>query len=204
MAGIGKSRVSVMVTPLTGDALKKALPALASLRIKVFHEWPYLYDGSLEYEQKYLDKFSKSDRSIIVAAKDGDTIIGAATASPLLGHADSFARPFADKGFAPEKVFYFGESVLLPEYRGQGIGHKFFDAREQHARGFGDYEFASFCAVVRSPTDPRKPKESRTLDDFWGKRGFSRVPGLITTFAWKESGSDHDVENKMQFWVKKL
>lgn len=196
--------MTVTVSALTDNALVAALPALAELRIKVFHEWPYLYDGSLEYEKKYLDKFAHSERALIVAAKDGDKIIGVATASPLLGHADAFARPFADKGFPPEKVFYFGESVLLPEYRGQGIGHAFFDAREKHARGFGDYEFASFCAVVRSPTDPRKPKESRTLDDFWGKRGFSRVPGLVTTFAWKEVGSSTDVENKMQFWVKKL
>jgi hypothetical protein len=32
------------------------------------------------------------------------------------------------------RVFYFGESMLLPRCRGRGIGHAFFGHREAHAR----------------------------------------------------------------------
>ena len=76
--------MSVRVAPLTGAAMAGALPALARLRIAVFRDWPYLYDGTLAYEQGYLDKFSRSPGAVIVAAYDGEQIVGAATASPML------------------------------------------------------------------------------------------------------------------------
>ena len=44
--------MSITVLPLTGAALDPMLPAIARLRIEVFRAWPYLYDGSAEYEQR--------------------------------------------------------------------------------------------------------------------------------------------------------
>ena len=44
---------------------------------------------------------------------------------------------FVARGIEVARLFYFGESVLLPEYRGQGVGHAFFDHREAQARGVG-------------------------------------------------------------------
>jgi GNAT superfamily N-acetyltransferase len=130
--------------------------------------------------------------------------VGASTASPLLGHADEFAKPFAEQGYDPSTIFYFGESVLLPEYRGRGLGHAFFEARETHARASGDYNLASFCAVVRDKSDPRAPANYQSLDIFWKKRGFTKQEGLTTSFSWKEIGLKEDIHHPMQFWVKKL
>ena len=39
---------------LSGPALEPWLDALGALRIRVFREYPYLYDGTLEYEREYL------------------------------------------------------------------------------------------------------------------------------------------------------
>lgn len=193
------------VTPLTGAELQGALPALADLRIRVFRQWPYLYDGSLAYEEKYLAKFAAAPDALVVVAKNeaGD-IIGASTASPLLGHADAFARPFADHGYDPARVFYFGESVLLPDYRGHGIGHRFFDARETHASASGAFDIAAFCAVIRNEDDPRKPAGYTALDPFWIKRGFHKKDGMTTTLGWKEPGTDGETGHTMQFWIKTL
>ena len=115
----------VRVVSLTGAALQTALPDLARLRITVFRKWPYLYDGALAYEERYLARFAATERSVIVAAFDGETIIGAATASPIGGHVPEFSAPLEMAGLPVDRIFYFGESVLLPEYRGQGIGHAF-------------------------------------------------------------------------------
>ena len=47
------------------------LPDLARLRITVFRDWPYLYDGTLDYEQEYLAKFAAAKGAVCVIARDG-------------------------------------------------------------------------------------------------------------------------------------
>jgi hypothetical protein len=52
--------MSIEVRALTGDDITSVLPDLARLRITVFRDWPYLYDGSLAYEEQYLAKLAKA------------------------------------------------------------------------------------------------------------------------------------------------
>ncbi len=199
---------SVRIEALTGARLAAAIPDVARLRIAVFREWPYLYAGTLEYERDYLADFSRAGDALIVAAYDGSAVIGAATAAPLSGHSAAFAPVLAAGGYDPDRVFYFGESVLLPSYRGRGIGHAFFDHREAHARTCvapaGRYAFAAFCAVIRDANDPRAPAGYRPLDQFWRKRGFAPVPGMVGSYDWQEPGASAETSHPMQFWVKQV
>jgi GNAT superfamily N-acetyltransferase len=196
--------MSIRVEPLTGDALRRALPDLARLRITVFRDWPYLYDGTLDYERAYIEKFSASEGAVIVAAFDGEAIVGAATASPMVGHADAFAEPFRARGYDIARIFYFGESVLLSAYRGRGIGHAFFNHREAHARAVGGFGHATFCGVVRPDTHPARPSGYVPLDAFWTKRGYARVEGLVGSFDWLDLGDTEKTAKPMQFWMKAL
>ncbi|MFP5511018.1 MAG: GNAT family N-acetyltransferase, partial [Alphaproteobacteria bacterium] len=41
----------IRVAALTGAGLEAALDDVARLRIAVFRDWPYLYDGDLAYER---------------------------------------------------------------------------------------------------------------------------------------------------------
>ncbi len=200
--------MSFVIETLTGEALQRALPDLARLRIEVFREWPYLYDGSMEYEQRYLADFARHESSIIVAARADHKIIGAATATPLRGHIESFVPLFENHGYDPDRVFYFGESVLSREYRGRGIGHAFFDWREEHARNCrgpkGPYEYTAFCAVIRPPDHPLKPAHYRPLDPFWTRRGYRIVEGMIGKLSWKDIDQPEETEKPMQFWIRPL
>lgn len=195
--------MSVSVRPLAGAELQAALGDLAALRIAVFAAFPYLYAGSADYEQEYLAEFTASPDAVLVAAFDGARIVGAATASPLLHQDDTIRTPFERGGIDPASVFYFGESVLLGDYRGQGIGHAFFDSREAAARGWGA-RLASFCAVIRPPDHPARPQDYTPLDAFWGKRGYAPVPGLTGAFSWQEHGEAGESPKPMQFWMRAL
>lgn len=200
--------MSLRVESLTGDRIAGVLADVARLRIAVFREWPYLYAGSLGYEREYLAEFSREPDAVVVAAFDGDEIVGAATAAPLGGHSAGFVPLFASRGIDPARVFYLGESVLMPRWRGHGLGHRFFDAREAHARACRSngmaYLHAAFCGVVRAADDPRRPAGYRPLDAFWMKRGYAKVEGLVGNYDWQEIGADRESAHPMQFWTRSL
>jgi len=193
----------IAVERLTGAALEAALPDVARLRIAVFRAYPYLYDGDAEYEERYLQVYRDSDAAILVGAYDGDTLVGAATGTPMEDHAADFGAALAECGVPLERIFYCAESVLLPAYRGRGIGHRFFDLREDHARALGRTHTA-FCGVVRPEDHPARPAEYRPLDAFWRKRGYAPVEGAIAHFRWKELGEAEESDHALQFWMRAL
>lgn len=190
------------VRRLTGSALDAALEDVAALRIAVFRDWPYIYEGSLEYERAYLASYH-SPGAAVVGAFDGARLVGAATGTPLEDHADDFAAPFAATGLALADVFYCAESVLLPDYRGQGLGHAFFDQREAHARDLGR-RFSAFCSVVRPADHPLRPADYRPLDGFWRGRGYEPMPGVVARFRWTDLGAAEQTEKPLQFWGRAL
>lgn len=193
--------MTLTVGILRGAERAAALSNLAQLRIAVFRAYPYLYDGTVADETAYLADFFGSDEAVLVAARDGEAIIGAATASPMRDQGEDFRGRFAEAGFDPETLFYFGESVLLPEYRGRGIGHAFFDAREQAARDNGA-NGAAFASVMRPADHPARPAEYRPLDPFWRARGYAPVDGLTVAMDWKEVGEDASSSKALQVWIR--
>lgn len=194
---------AIRVETLTGEALAARIDALAALRIAVFRAFPYLYDGDAAYERDYLRAYAESAGAVVIGAFDGDRLVGAATAAPMEDHADAFAAPFEARGHDLTDILYFGESVLLPDYRGHGIGHAFFDGREAHARALGRH-YATFCAVIRPPDHPLRPADYAPLDPFWQKRGYAPLDGVTTGFSWKDIGEPEETEKQMQFWMKGL
>ena len=114
-----------------------------------------------------------------------------------------FRSTFEDHGIDTATLFYFGESVLLPRYRGHGIGHAFFDHREGAARRAGA-EAATFASVIRPPDHPARPEAYRPLDEFWRRRGYAPVEGLTTQLAWKEHGEVGESPKPMQYWMRSL
>ena len=191
------------VRSLTGPELDAALDDVARLRIEVFRDWPYLYDGDLAYERDYLAAYRESAGAVVIGAFDGATLVGAATGSPLTDHAEDFARAFDGTGLLLDDIFYCAESVLLPGYRGQGIGHRFFDLREDHARAKG-FTRSAFCAVQRPDDHPLRPEGYRPLDPFWRGRGYAPLPGVVAEFSWTDVDRDAETTKPLQFWCRSL
>jgi GNAT superfamily N-acetyltransferase len=192
------------VKSVTGDGIYAVLPDLARLRIAVFRDWPYLYDGTLEYEEKYLKTFAAAKGAVVIAAYDGADMVGASTAAPMIEHADEFGEPFKAAGFDISKIFYCGESVLLKSHRGYGLGHAFFDGREAQAKALGGFTHSTFCRVIRPDDHPLKPLDYAPLDSFWRKRGYHPVDGIVATYDWKDVDQDEETTHRMQFWMKEL
>lgn len=189
------------IEAVSGRAILPWLDDLAALRIRVFREFPYLYDGSLAYERGYLADYAESERGLIVLALAGNQVVGCSTGLPLTEAAIEFRQPFVDAGPDPAEVFYFGESVLDAGFRGQGLGHRFFDEREAHAGRLG-LKTTAFCAVLRPSDHPLRPTDYRPLDGFWTRRGYFRQPELLASLAWKDLDQADETVKQLVFWLK--
>lgn len=194
--------MEVEIQILRGDEVAACLPDAARLRISVFREFPYLYDGDESSEREYLASYAGAAGSVFVVAMAGARVVGISTGLPLISADGAFQRPFEGAGLGPERWFYFGESVLDPAWRGRGIGHRFFDGREAHARELG-YRWTCFCAVERPPGHALRPTNHRPLDEFWSGRGYFRRPELRARFGWRQVDSpEAEVENELVFWTR--
>lgn len=193
------------IVRLKGREIEDCWQELAALRIGVFREFPYLYEGSLEYERQYLQTYWRSPSSLVVVVRDDadGRAVGATTALPLADESKEFQKPFLERALDVREYFYLGESVLLPGFRGQGLGHSFFDERESHAAALG-FKHACFCAVERPADHPARPADYRSLEPFWRKRGYVHHPELRTYYSWKDVGEAGETEKPMSLWVRRL
>jgi GNAT superfamily N-acetyltransferase len=196
--------MTVRVEFFAGEAMRPYLPALARLRVAVFRDWPYLYDGTLKEEEVYLSALARSPRGGLAVAFDGMEPVGCSTCLPLPDAEAGVIAPFRARGWDPARFFYFGESVLLANYRGQGAGVAFFAEREAHARRVSGADFACFCAVQRPADHPLRPADAVSLDAFWRKRGYTPYPNLACTMEWKQVDAPGKVANRLSFWLKSL
>ncbi len=131
---------SLHLQRLSGSRINDYLPELARLRITVFREFPYLYEGSTEYEKKYLKTYVDAADSVMVLVRDGNTVVGASSGLPLAAETPAVIQPFVGHGYDPGRIFYYGESVLLRDYRGRGLGQRFFEEREAHVRSLNRFD----------------------------------------------------------------
>ena len=193
-----------MIKTCTGPAILEHLDELARLRIEVFRDWPYLYEGNEKYEKKYLKTFAKAPGAVLVLAFEGEKIIGASTGLPMSRETWNVQRPFRAKGMDVGRFFYFSESVLDKNHRGKGLGVRFFEEREAWARSLGGFDWLAFCGVVRPENHPLRPENYRPLDFFWKKRGFERADGLVCQMDWQDVGEAAESRKDLQFWWKNI
>lgn len=193
----------ISLRALSGADLEAALDDVARLRITVFRDWPYLYDGTLDYERAYLESYRNNAGALLVGAFDGDRLVGASTSTMMEDHAAEFAAPFAGRDIALTDMLYGAESLILPAYRGQGLGGQFIQYREAHARAHGR-SYVAFCSVLRPDNHPLKPADARSNDAFWRRNGYAPLAGALAEFSWKDVGDSAESVKQLQFWIRHL
>lgn len=195
------AQTTLTLETVSGIQAHACLPALAHLRLEVFRDFPYLYEGKEADELAHLRIYASHPKAAIILAKDGTQIIGAATCLPLAASDLTVQKPFLDAGLRTDDIFYFGESVLLPAYRGRGLGVGFFKKREDWAKGA---RMACFCAVERPVDHPLRPENYVPLDEFWRHRGYQQRSELSSLMSWRDRGDPSPTRKNMIFWTKDL
>lgn len=181
---------------------KNVLPYLhyvAEFRLRYFKEFPYLYDGRMEDELNYLNKFVENPKSLItLALDDHDNVIGIATSWNLSCTQDMNDLPCRDD------YYYLGEFIIDKEYRRSGITARFMEIHENFAQKL-NYKFCSLMTVIRRD-HPLTPPNYVPIDCICRKYGYKKN-GYTHVYKWDTIQPDASVvnaENIMELWVKTL
>jgi hypothetical protein len=193
---------SIKILPFTGKNVETYLPSIARLRIEVFREFPFLQEKTLDEELHLLKKYTECPEAIVVIVFNGSTIVGASTGIPLCQENDNVLKLLKENKKNPDSFFFFSESFLLKPYRGRGIGHHFFDLREEHVAHLKRFNHICFSAIQRP--DKKKPHDYLPLNDFWRKRGFTEHPELQYFLSWKDHDEKKFSEKLLTCWIKRL
>lgn len=102
---------------LTGSAAAIRLDDLATLRLEIFREFPYLYDGDRGEEIAYLKCYAETPDAFVLIVSDGQQVVGAATGMPLRCEGAELVRPFDGTAYAVEQIYYIGELLFRPACR---------------------------------------------------------------------------------------
>jgi GNAT superfamily N-acetyltransferase len=191
------------IVRLKGSEIIPYVSDLAKLRIEIFKTYPYLYLGDLEQEAAYLQTYVKCSESVMVLVLDENKVVGASTAIPLEYETAEIQKPFLDHNIKIQEVFYLGESVLRPTYRGRNIYRHFFHERESAAREYGA-KTTTFAAIERALDDPRRPQNYVPLDNIWEHFGYKKNPELVAYFEWQEIDEAVRSPKPLIFWLKAL
>lgn len=174
---------------------------MATLRIEIFKDYPYLYQGTMEYETTYIHRYFKTNNSFVLIVKDADMVVGMTTCILANEEEPILNQVFEKFNYNTKEILYLGESLLLPSYRGQGLGKLFFEEREKFGQSCGINKFA-FCSVIRQEDHPLKPKNYRNLSTFWLSQGYQPQAGMTTELSWIDINQTVETQKTMQYWMK--
>ena len=75
-----------------GAAIRPYVRDVAALRLEGFRAFPYLYEGTLAYEESYLAAYADAPRSMLIRVLAGGQLAAVATATPLCSSSEIVAE----------------------------------------------------------------------------------------------------------------
>ncbi len=188
---------SLKIECLSALEAKKYISDFARLRINVFREYPYFYEGSLEYEKAYLGEYFLCNDFYALAFFDGERICGMGTLIPLESSFAEIKELFAKLKLDAKDYLYFGEVILEAPYRGKKLLPIFMAEAFKVARKLGLSKIA-YMSIVSSKSDKLRPANYRDSNAIMQKHGTRLIENSEMTFSYKSALSGQDEAHTMQ------
>jgi GNAT superfamily N-acetyltransferase len=189
-----------------GPDIAPYLSQMKKLRLSTFREYPYLDESDASYEAAYEKVYGQGPHVSAVLAFDSQTqeMIGMATGNFLRDDMAEVQFPFLKSGWNINPLYYFGEIILAPQWRGQGIGSLFLKELERIAASHPSISAVTLCSVKRPPHHPARPEGYKSPHTLWRRCGFSPIPHFPAHMVWRDVGDSIPTEKPMTFWIKTL
>lgn len=176
---------------------------IASLRITMFKEYPYLYEGILEEETEYLEMYFRSFESLLFLVFDQEALVAFASALPLDQSIQELNTPLLEQKIHPRDCLYIGELMITSPYRGRGILRYFLDSYEKFAIRKG-YSHLIFMTIKRTLSHKMCPENYRNPDPIWQHFGYERLPHKPLILTWKQIDTRQQEKNELDLWGKNI
>ncbi len=189
---------SLIFKSFRGKEIEPFLDELAKARIKQFRYYPYLYQGNMEFEKTYLEPYVANEDGLMIAAFDGENMIGFVTGIPLMSSSEIIQdaeNQFAKVGYDARKLYYLGEVIIAPQYRSFGVGHKFIKPVESKILELG-YHGACGLIVDRPEDHPLRPKGFPSLELYAQSLGYKSI-GITSQLEWPTIQADGTVVDEV-------
>jgi len=184
-----------------GADIERYTERLGRFRIEIFAEYPYLYDGNIEYEHKYLARYAASPNSFLIFCEDASGFVAACTGICMKDADEEFRSVFEPQEIA--KTYYIGEVMIRKGYRGKGIGSKLLTNAVSIIKNMG-FKQASLCAVEREENHPLRPNDYVSPDNLWLRFGFKKLQEKKARYSWKDIGAAEESQKLMSVWTVEL
>jgi hypothetical protein len=191
---------------LTGAETQSLLPFVANLRINIFREYPYLYEGNFKEEMDDLEHCAQLLHNALAIAYYKNTPVGFLYGIPLTEFASHFENSvidlFKNKDLDPAICYYFADIIILPEHRGNHLSSRLFTALENYAQEQG-YLSGSFITESHDK-HPLKPDNYKSLDPLWNSLNYNKT-GLMSYGSWQTHQPDGSVsrqQHSADIWFK--
>lgn len=191
----------MQIKKLDSQELHSRLEDLAGLRLTIFREYPYLYDGTLEDELSYVSHYA--EQGMVLIALDGNTVAAAVTGMPLDLESEPFQQPFRAADRDPGQYFYIGELLLLPAYRGNGLGSHLLGLIEQEITNTSRYTHVCCATVIRPDNHPLRPGDFFPIEPFCRRHGYHLLENVSIRIPWQQIDGTKPL-NTLRFWAKQL
>jgi ribosomal protein S18 acetylase RimI-like enzyme len=201
---LSKVQNMLKIIAFRGEEVLPCLDEVAALRIEIFREWPYLYEGDIKTEKNYLKVYVDTKDSVLVLAKDHEKIVGVVMGLPVADSMKQIQKEYQRQNVSMDGIFYLADAIIFAPYRGQGIGTRMLQTFENSVLEMQKYGQISCCEIVRDQNHPLKPKEYQSLDAFWDHLGFLVSPGWQTSFDYLDIGNTEETPHPMRFRRKTI
>ena len=192
---------TLRIESLSGSAATAKLGEWARLRIEIFSEYPYLYEGATKGEQAYLSTYLRTPRARILGLFEGAHVGGMATMAPLDACEDFAEDVVKATGLAPKTCLYVGDIIFEPRYRGRGLFNVCFNAAEDWGRAHG-FSHIVAAAIRTSPTDAGRPQDYRPIAGLFARVGLEKLSGVSMTATYPSTLSHRPEPHVLEYWHK--
>jgi len=193
-------------TVLKSADLASVLPFIAEQRMSCFSGYPYLYDGTFEYEMSYLSWFANLLQSAAVVVYYEQKPVGFLTGVAAVSFGEHFTdsqQAFESQGLDFASYYYFSECIVVPGHRGHNLSEQMFALLEEYALRNG---FTKFCFVTEEHDyHLLKPASYISLGKHWERLGYTKS-NIEIRQRWKTfqaDGTSTDSDHTLTYWLKK-